>query len=197
MTKVALVHLSSCVVAAAALVLASACASTPAGPLVHAGIRNYEKVDEQLSRGAQPTAAGVKKLGELGLVTIINLRPRSSAPKPFDAEKAAAAGRIAYEPIPLSNWLAPNERDVERILQIVDDPARHPVFVHCHRGADRTGTIVAIYRIMHDCTSAGDAIREARTHGMAWWQFPMRRFIREWYRAKRPERCRAVGVGWR
>jgi protein tyrosine phosphatase (PTP) superfamily phosphohydrolase (DUF442 family) len=190
--KVVILHLHARTFAfAAAVILASACASTPAGPLADAGIRNYEKVDEQLSRGAQPTAEGVKKLSELGLVTIINLRPASVNSAQVDTEKAVAAGRIGYERIPLSNWHAPKEHDIEYILQIIDDPHRHPVFVHCHRGADRTGTIAAIYRIMHDCTSADNAIREARAHGMAWWQFPMRRFIREWHRARRPERCKA------
>ena len=184
------------VVAAAVLMLASACVSTPAGPLVGSGVRNYHEVDEQLRRGAQPTADGVVKLSSLGIVTIINLRSRSSAPEAFDAEKATADVRMVhYETIPLSNWFAPREGDVERILQIINDPARQPIFVHCQRGADRTGTIVAIYRIMHDCKTADEAIREARQHGMGWWHFPMRRFIRTWYRSKQPQECKALARG--
>lgn len=179
-------------IALAALILVSACASTPRGPLVADGVRNYEQVDEKLRRGAQPTVAGVHKLADLGVITIINLRARYESRARFDHEAAAAIERtLRFKTIPMSNWLSPRERDVLQILQIISDPASDVVFVHCQRGADRTGTIVAIYRIMHDCKSADDAIREAREHGMAWWQFPMRRFIRTWYRTRQPEHCKA------
>jgi tyrosine-protein phosphatase SIW14 len=180
-------------IALAALMLGSACATTPRGPLVADGVRNYEKVDEKLQRGAQPTVAGVNKLADLGVTTIIDLRSPYESRTRFDDERATASARtLHFKTIPVSNWLAPPEADVLQILQIIDDPASDVVFVHCQRGADRTGTIVAIYRIMHDCRSAEEAIREARDHGMAWWQFPMRRFIRAWDRTRRPDRCKAL-----
>lgn len=184
-------HVKALAPALAALVLMAGCASSPAGALAADGVHNYDVVDARLRRGGQPTAAGVATLAGAGVVTIIDLRPRWEAPAPFDAERAAAATHVArFESIPLSNWFAPHERDVERILAIVGEADAQPVFVHCHRGADRTGTIVAIYRIMHDCASVDDVIRDARAHGMAWWQWPMRRFIRRWDRTRRPERCR-------
>lgn len=175
--------------AVTATLLTSGCASTPAGPLAAAGVRNYEVVDAQLQRGAQPTAEGVATLASRGVTTIIDLRPRRESPARFDAEQKATAGVVHFESIPLSNWFAPRERDVERILAIIGNAAGQPVFVHCQRGADRTGTVVAIYRISHDCATADVAIREARGHGMAWWQFLMRRFVRKWDRERRPERC--------
>jgi protein tyrosine phosphatase (PTP) superfamily phosphohydrolase (DUF442 family) len=173
--------------------LAVGCASTPRGPIVADGVRNYDEVSQTLSRGAQPTSAGVETLAGLGLVTIINLRPEWESRETFRLERNTA-GRLMkrYESIPLSNWRAPREADVARILAVIDDPATQPVFVHCQRGADRTGTVIAIYRITHDCWSAEEAIREARAHGMAWWQLPMRRFIRRWYASQRPAGCRAV-----
>lgn len=175
-----------------AVLLTSACASTPAGPYALAGVRNYVEVNEVLSRGAQPTAEGVGKLASLGMVTIINLRGESDHPAATNAEKAAASTlNKHYQSVPLSNWFAPREDDVVRVLRIIDDAAGQPVFVHCQRGADRTGTIVAIYRIMHDCWTAEDAIREAKERGMGWWQLPMRRFIRRWYQSKQPQPCKA------
>jgi protein tyrosine phosphatase (PTP) superfamily phosphohydrolase (DUF442 family) len=158
--------------------------------LAASGVRNYDVVDAHLRRGGQPTAEGVATLAKVGVATIIDLRPRWEAPSPFDAERAAATHIARFESIPLSNWLAPREHDVERILGVIGEADAQPVFVHCHRGADRTGTIVAIYRIMNDCATVDDAIRDARAHGMAWWQVPMRRFIRRWDRTRRPERCR-------
>lgn len=173
-----------------AVLLASACASTPRGPLANSGVWNYQEVNRQLSRGAQPTAEAVKELANRGLVTMINLRPESEDPAAFSREKAAADSLMKhYEPIALSSWRSPREKDIARILSIINDPTEQPVFVHCQRGADRTGTVVAIYRITHDCWSAEDAIREARQHGMGWWQFPMRRFIRTWHRTKQAQPC--------
>ena len=164
-----------------AVVLLSACASTPAGPYVEVGIRNYSQVTPNLSRGGQPTPRGIEELANLGVVTIVNLRPVGH--RKLVGEQHAS--------MPLSNWFAPSEEQVTRILDIINDPSRQPVFVHCQRGADRTGTIVAIYRIMHDCWTDEEALREARKHGMGWWQVHMRRFVRRWYQAKRPERCTA------
>ena len=172
-----------------AVLLASACA-TPRGPLANAGVPNYDEVNKQLSRGAQPSAEGVTELATRGVVTIINLRPESEDPPAAAREKAAAHSLMKhYEPVALSKWFAPQEKDISRILNIISDPTEQPVFVHCQRGADRTGTVVAIYRITHDCWNAEEAIREAGRHGMGWWQFPMRRFIRTWYRTKRVQPC--------
>ena len=172
-----------------AVLLASACA-IPRGPLANAGVPNYDEVNKQLSRGAQPSAEGVTELATRGVVTIINLRPESEDPSAAAREKAAAHSLMKhYEPVALSKWFAPQEKDISRILNIISDPTEQPVFVHCQRGADRTGTVVAIYRITHDCWNAEEAIREAGRHGMGWWQFPMRRFIRTWYRTKRVQPC--------
>ena len=42
------------------------------------------------------------------------------------------------------------------------DPAKRPVFVHCKHGADRTGTMVAFYRILFEGWSKDEAIREMK-----------------------------------
>jgi protein tyrosine phosphatase (PTP) superfamily phosphohydrolase (DUF442 family) len=147
-------------------------------------------VNPELSRGAQPTSEGVATLAGRHIVTIVNLRPDREDHTAFDNEETAAR-RFSITDIhrALSNWLAPSRSAVEEILSVIDDPTAQPVFVHCQRGADRTGTIVAAYRISHDCWSAERAIREARDHGMGWWQFPMRRFIRRWYDARNDQPC--------
>ena len=57
-----------------------------------------------------------------------------------------------------------------------------PVFVHCQFGCDRTGTIVACYRIHHYNWSGESALREAESHGMSRLEFEMRRFVVEFAR---------------
>jgi protein tyrosine/serine phosphatase len=52
-----------------------------------------------------------------------------------------------------------------------------PVFIHCKHGCDRTGTIIACYRIEHDHWSSQAALAEARRYGMSKLARGMRRFI--------------------
>lgn len=169
--------------------IVTSCASTPAGPLAPLGVRNFVDVNGKLSRGAQPTSAGIEALADRHFITIVNLRSRAEDAVAFDDEQLAANRlNVQLISVPLSNWFAPSMCDVEHIMLTLNGSST-PVFVHCQRGADRTGTIIAAYRIVHDCWSAAQAICEAREHAMGWWQFPMRRFIRRWYEAKHVESC--------
>jgi tyrosine-protein phosphatase SIW14 len=49
--------------------------------------------------------------------------------------------------------------------------------VHCRRGADRTGTVIACYRITHDGWSNRKALQEATSYGMSWIEFGMQRYV--------------------
>jgi protein tyrosine/serine phosphatase len=59
---------------------------------------------------------------------------------------------------------------MHRLLAIVTDPARQPVFVHCRRGSDRTGTAVAVYRICVEGWSREAAIDEMVNGGFRFFQ---------------------------
>jgi protein tyrosine/serine phosphatase len=74
---------------------------------------------------------------------------------------------LKSEVIPFLAW-HPEDEDVVRFLQIVADPSKTPVFVHCRRGVDRTGTMVAIYRIAVQGWSRGEAIREMTEGGFGY-----------------------------
>jgi protein tyrosine/serine phosphatase len=98
-------------------------------------------VTPELYRGAQPDVAGMKKLKELGIKTVVNLRLMHS-----DAGEIAGLD-IGSEHIRIDT-LKPEMDELVRFLQIATDPNRAPVFVHCMRGVDRTGLAVAVYRIV-------------------------------------------------
>lgn len=156
-----------------------ACVSTPRGPLAEAGVPNFAQVEAWLYRGGQPTETGFEALARQGIATVVDLRRPQEKPPTRAAERAAVERlHMTYEAEPMSGLGAPRRAAIERLLALIEDPGRAPVFVHCKRGADRTGTVVAIYRVRHDCWSADQAIREARRLGMAWFEFGMRRFIR-------------------
>jgi protein tyrosine phosphatase (PTP) superfamily phosphohydrolase (DUF442 family) len=117
------------------------------------GVENFHKVSEQLYRGAQPMAEGMEELKEAGIKTIINLRSFHS-----DRDEIGDAN-LGYEHITMKPW-HPEDKEVVRFLKIVSDPNRTPVFVHCQRGADRTGTMCAVYRVAVQGWSKTEAIEE-------------------------------------
>ncbi len=111
-----------------------------ATPIVKDGLPNFHKVSEDLYRGAQPTAAGIKQLKDMGIKTIVNLRS-------FNSDKGEISNvEIGYEHIYMKAW-HPEEEEIVRFLKIVTDKQKTPVFVHCQHGADRTGLMCAIYRV--------------------------------------------------
>ncbi len=48
--------------------------------------------------------------------------------------------------------------------------------------SDRTGTVIAVYRMTHDAWTGEQAADEAETFGIGWWQRGMRDFINDYYR---------------
>lgn len=117
------------------------------------GLPNLHKVSDQLYRSAQPRKEGYKKLKEMGIKTIINLRRRDK-----DSKHVKDLG-IKVINIP-SSARFPKKRKLLRFLEIVSDPANQPVLVHCKHGADRAGAAVALYRIKIQKWDVEDAIDE-------------------------------------
>jgi protein tyrosine/serine phosphatase len=141
---------------------------------------NFHKVSDQLYRGAQPLGGGIKKLAELGIKTIINLRGEDDSVS--GEQKETESLGLRYFNIPMPGLSAPTDEEVARVMSIINNPDDQPVFIHCKRGADRTGTIGAIYRISHDGWTADRAIAEARRNGMSWAEFGMRSYITDYAR---------------
>jgi protein tyrosine phosphatase (PTP) superfamily phosphohydrolase (DUF442 family) len=166
----------SCLAAAAILLVAAPVAVTAqdstnrpsnwARPLTLPGVSNFYQVTTNLYRGAQPTAKGFKGLKAMGIKTVINLRAWHS-----DKDRVVGTGlkslRFEMEP-----WRG-DEKDVVRFLKIVTDTNNLPAFVHCERGADRTGMMCAMYRIVVCGWTKPQAIAEMKQGGFKFspvWQ---------------------------
>jgi protein tyrosine phosphatase (PTP) superfamily phosphohydrolase (DUF442 family) len=124
-----------------------------AKPIELPGLPNLYKVSDDLYRGAQPSAEGMRQLKKLGVKTIVNLRLFHS-----DRNKITGMG-FSYQRIPVTAW-HPEDGEVVRFLKIATDPNCTPVFVHCQRGAHRTGLTCAVYRITVQSWSKAGAIDE-------------------------------------
>lgn len=103
------------------------------------------QVTPSFLRGGRPTALGIKKLKEMGIKTIVNLENDDEAI--LEEQQWAKKAGIEFHSIPLSWFFSPSEEDVSLALNLINDPTKTPVFLHCQHGEDRTGLIVGLYRV--------------------------------------------------
>jgi len=150
------------------------CGAGQRGQPPQEGILNFGKINDNLYRGAQPDAAGMANLKKLGVKTIINLRQPGKS-WVAEVEQARAQG-LVFTNIPLSGLGRPKDQDVRLILAAIKG-LPSPVFIHCEHGCDRTGTIIACYRIQNEKWSNAAALAEAEYYGISKLERGMRKFI--------------------
>jgi uncharacterized protein (TIGR01244 family) len=151
------------------LTLPAPAAADPAAP-----IARFHQVDDGLYRGAQPDAAGLRYLHDLGVRTIVNLRDDRDA-RTGDEQRLVESLGMRYVHLPISdgNFFTRArtipEDTIRSFFAIVDAADRGPIFLHCRRGADRTGALVGFYRIARQRWDNARAYSEARALGMRSW----------------------------
>ena len=132
-----------------------------------ARLPNLYQVSPVLYRSAQPGIDGLEILNQqlarrygmpMEIKTVISLRNNAG-----DGTLVKPVG-VRYEQIRFDTWHVKDE-DVKRFLQLVRDPKNQPVLLHCKHGADRTGMMVAIYRIVEQGWSKEAAIAEMTQGG--------------------------------
>lgn len=141
---------------------------------------NFHKVNDRLYRGAQPQKGGLKILATLGVKTILNLRGEDENTQ-VEQKEAKELG-LTYYALPMGGLSRPTDQQVEQALAIINNPENGAVFVHCKHGADRTGVVIACYRMRQENQTAEQAKEEAEKHGMSWVQVGMKRYIADYHR---------------
>jgi protein tyrosine phosphatase (PTP) superfamily phosphohydrolase (DUF442 family) len=136
---------------------------------------NYREVNSEIARGGQPTPDGFRNLAAMGVRTIVDLR--GSGERSESERALVTALGMRYVSIPMSSVRPPTTQEMSRMFEVLNDRSAAPTFVHCRRGADRTGTVLAVYRMEHDRWTNRQALREARRYGMSWYQVPRQRYI--------------------
>ncbi len=138
------------------------------------GLANVGRVSPGVYRGAQPGKEGYATLKRMGVKTVINLRTSMSEKKQVEA-----AGMRSME-VPIEMSRDGLKEKVDRVVAFMADPANQPVFVHCRQGRDRTGIIVAAYRMKVEGWPLADAEAEMEAFSFndIWVHF--KRFIRSY-----------------
>jgi protein tyrosine/serine phosphatase len=156
--------------------------TAPGDSALAPAITRFQQVDAGLYRGGQPDAEGFAALKRLGIRTVVNLRHTA------DEQRLVESAGLRYVALPthlrpfgVSGGLS--GETVRSFFRLVDDAASGPIFLHCRRGADRTGTLVAMYRIARQGWTPEAAYKEARAIGMRWWHYPVRRQLDDFARA--------------
>ena len=129
-----------------------------AEPMQAPGLPNLYRVSDGIYRGALPTTEGLQELKKLGVRTVIDLRESDG-----DRARMAELG-LAYEHIPMTAFHVKDDHVVQ-FLRIAGAPEHAPIFVHCKRGADRTGLMCAVYRIAFQGWTKEQAIAEMTQGG--------------------------------
>jgi tyrosine-protein phosphatase SIW14 len=142
---------------------------------LYAGIAHFYRIDDHVYRGNQPKAGDFDELARMGIKTVLDLRG-GSIHRPWERKLVEAAG-MHYVSVRLSGIWEPKEGQIARIVELLEDPAYTPVYVHCRRGDDRVGLVIACYRIAHDHWTNAQALREARLDGINPLEVLMKRYI--------------------
>ncbi len=148
-------------------------------------------MNDHLYRGGQPSPDGFRELAADHVLTVIDLR---EAGEGTEAERRVVQGlNMRYLNVPLSGILAPSEDQMKRVLSLITPDDSGLTFVHCWRGKDRTGTVIACYRIQHDGWQPRRALVEAEKNGISRVQFRMRSFIMRYKPVDLPAPLMAAG----
>ncbi len=124
-----------------------------AEPVEMEGVSNLHRISPTLYRSEQPTALGMKNLERLGIRTIINLRA-------FNDDKDEVKGTsLRTERVKILTWRIDDKHVIE-VMRMLKKAENGQFLIHCQHGADRTGLMSAMYRVLEQGWTPEDALTE-------------------------------------
>jgi protein tyrosine/serine phosphatase len=132
--------------------------SDPPKELSVPSLPNSAKVTANLYRGAQPGPSGYAQLKNLGIEIVVDLRQEK--PEIKDEQARVEASGMRFVSIPWSPLNNPSRAQIISFFDLLKDNPQKKIFVHCEEGADRTGTMIALYRVGLDGWTPQQAVAE-------------------------------------
>jgi protein tyrosine/serine phosphatase len=135
-------------------------------------------VTSHLYRGGQPEYRGFAELKSLGVDLVVNLR--NEADEIVRERALVEAQGMGYVSIPWRGKENPRPQQVAEFLDVLRANVDKVVFVHCERGSERTGVMIACYRMSTEGWTAEQALTEMEAFGFRRFGFGhLKRFVRE------------------
>jgi len=132
-----------------------------AEPIALDGVPNLHRITASLYRSEQPTALGMKNLEKLGIRTVINLRF-------FNSDEDEVKGTsLRTERTKILTWSIGDKHVVE-VMKMLAKTENGPFLIHCQHGADRTGLMTAMYRVLEQGWTPDEALRELTDGGFGY-----------------------------
>ncbi len=134
------------------------------------GITNFGQVTPTLYRGGQPTSEGYRELKQMGIDTVVSFRHEKGE---NTLERRAVEGLgMRFISLPWHAWDQPGDYEVSQFFTLLGSNPRSKVYVHCQQGRDRTGTMVALYRVAVDHWCPANAVAEMKAYHYHHFFFP-------------------------
>ena len=132
-----------------------------AEPIALEGVPNLHRITPTLYRSEQPTSLGMKNLEKLGIRTVINLRYFN------DDEDEVEGTSLRTERTKILTWRIGDKHVIE-VMNMLRKTENGPFLIHCQHGADRTGLMTAMYRILEQGWTPDDALKELTDGGFGY-----------------------------
>jgi tyrosine-protein phosphatase SIW14 len=140
------------------------------------GVPNFGRVTDMLYRGGQPASEGFSALQAMGIGIVVNFRDEREE-MTTEKRQVESLG-IKYVEIPWSGLDKPSNIQVAQFLDLIRANPKAKIFVHCKRGADRTGVMVAAYRIAVEHEPVAQAVSEMHQfHYAGFWLPQLKRYV--------------------
>lgn len=138
-------------------------------------VRNFAQVNKFLYRGGVPDEFAMKQLKKIGIKTIVNLRGASNSEISQEKEEKEVASKMSfnYINIPVSYEKPITRTMIKKFFDIANDEKNQPLYIHCYHGRDRTGAMVALYKIKFEGISGKSALEEMKKFGFEPKDFPV------------------------
>ena len=142
---------------------------------------NYAKIDNYVSRSAQPNKEDFLWLKEQGVTDIINFRTMIESTLNFNEKKVVENLGMKYHHISTVTS-KPNEEKINQFLSLVENIKNNggKAHIHCKAGADRTGLYSFIYKVVKGIGTIAENEREWIEKGHNIVRFPdLRKWAKE------------------
>lgn len=141
-----------------------------ASPITFAQIDNFHNVVPGIDRSGRPTSEEVSWVADNSYRSLLNLEAGNISQKPSyvkDEEQQAAQEGLQFFHIPMHPTQGPTKDQIDQAHAILLDPKNQPILVHCHYGKDRTGMVIAAYRMKYQGWTYGEAVKEMKSYGFS------------------------------